>query len=87
MEEYQTKKSWDINHHNKNSSDFDGTFFAQNKLEKDVIFESRTHLDIFKIICINFKKYVLKSKIYVNYNNKVKYYQPHINKKGEIYVL
>ena len=35
----------------KNSSDFDGTFFAQNKLEKDVIFESRTHLDIFKIIC------------------------------------
>ena len=34
----------------KNISDFDGTFFAKNKLEKDVIFESRTYLDIFKII-------------------------------------
>ena len=35
----------------KNTSDFDNTFFAKKLLEKDAIFESRTHLDIFKIIC------------------------------------
>ena len=35
----------------KNSSEFKGTFFAKEKLEKETIFESKTHIDIFTIKC------------------------------------
>ena len=35
----------------KNNSEFKDTFFAKEKLEKETIFESKTHLDIFTIKC------------------------------------
>ena len=38
LEEYQTKKSWDINHHNKNSSDFEDNDDNENE-EENVISE------------------------------------------------
>ena len=38
LEEYQTKKSWDINHHNKNSSDFEDNDDNENE-EENIISE------------------------------------------------
>lgn len=35
----------------KNNSEFKDTFFAKEKLEKETIFESKTHIDIFTIKC------------------------------------
>ena len=35
----------------KNNSEFKETFFAKEKLEKETIFESKTHIDIFTIKC------------------------------------